>query len=389
MRKMLLGAPFVLVLLGACASSSPSATPQGTPDSDAGTTSQEGGDDTVDSAAPTPFPAYPLTLPKLNHYGKVIAKPRIVAITFSDDPLEATLDDFNAKASGSTWWSGLTEYGVSAFTAVPVHLTTAAPAAVSEADIGAWLKTLFDGTHPEVPAHDANTLYAIFYPKSTTITLDQGDACAQGVLGFPGAVSVMYNSYVVTVPYAVSARCDDTADLFTLHTGALYVDGVVGPGWRDPNNSNASASALCPIITPWSTKVSDLPYSVPRYWSNAAAAAFQDPCVPAPAGPFAAAQALPAETNLPFKVGKPRVVDVNVSSSAPTQPLTIEAKVRFAKDASTVTLALDRNQAVNGDKLKLTITALKASTNQVVVDLFTTNPDTQDRTNLAFSMLIQ
>jgi hypothetical protein len=62
-------------------------------------------------------------------------------------------------------------------------------------------------------------------------------------------------------------------------------------------------------------------------------------------------------------VGKSRTIDLDLFSSAPTSgPWMVDVKQLSGSFSSpTATFALDRNQGLNGDTLKLTITAVTSS----------------------------
>ena len=79
----------------------------------------------------------------------------------------------DANVGGTQYWAAnVTEYGVGAATGLPpIELTETAPAAIQDADIQTWLGGKLNGNDPLWPAADANTVYVLHYPESTTITL--------------------------------------------------------------------------------------------------------------------------------------------------------------------------------------------------------------------------
>jgi hypothetical protein len=120
---------------------------------------------------------------------------------------------------------------------------------------------------------------------------------------------------------------------------------------------------------------SDLPYTVQRAWSNAAARAGKNPCVPAPATPYFAA--VPVFDGLvpiaydKFKwsgqtrgvqipVGQSKTIDVALFSDAPADAWKVLAYDLSALEGNPPNLALhlDRASGKNGDVLRLTITPL-------------------------------
>jgi hypothetical protein len=118
----------------------------------------------------------------------------------------------------------------------------------------------------------------------------------------------------------------------------------------------------------------ELPYTVQRIWSNAAAAAGKDPCVPELPGEVYfnaipnATQSVKIATNqgsinvkgVNIAVGKTAVVEIDLISEAATPPFNVQ--VAEVGD-TTLTLALDRSSGVNGEKLHLSITVNQKSQN--------------------------
>jgi len=119
---------------------------------------------------------------------------------------------------------------------------------------------------------------------------------------------------------------------------------------------------------------------VQRIWSNAAAAASHDPCVPAPSGPyFNAAPVLPdlvtidlgsmgnLETQgVRIPLGQSQTIDVVLYSDRPTAaPWQVEALdlATLESQPAALDLQLDATSGKNGDVLRLTIKPLQAESN--------------------------
>jgi hypothetical protein len=120
------------------------------------------------------------------------------------------------------------------------------------------------------------------------------------------------------------------------------------------------------------TQFSELPYVVQRIWSNKAALAGKDPCVPALPDEvyFNASPVLSDTIDLSFEgqplsmqgvkiaVGQSKTIQVDLFSDAKTSgPWTVEAKDFFALmgQPANLGLALDKSDGQNGSKLDLTI----------------------------------
>jgi hypothetical protein len=119
-----------------------------------------------------------------------------------------------------------------------------------------------------------------------------------------------------------------------------------------------------------------LPYTVQRCWSNIAAAALHDPCVPyaGTTAYFNTAAVLPdTHTSLLFGppieshvvkigVGETRAVELDLFSDGKTAgPWNISVKdyASLYGSAKELDISLDRSSGVNGEKVYATITAVK------------------------------
>jgi hypothetical protein len=100
-----------------------------------------------------------------------------------------------------------------------------------------------------------------------------------------------------------------------------------------------------------------LGYEVQRVFSNAAAGAGQDPCVPAVGAPFV--EAWPT-SDLQLQQGQTGTVSIHVSTSAPTGPITVSAidESQAHGNVQHLSLTLDKTTAQNGDTLTLTVQVL-------------------------------
>jgi hypothetical protein len=342
--------------------------------------------------------------------GTVLASPKLVAITFDGDALRPQIEQFAAGVGATEWWKTVTaDYGVGALAAGnPVHLTDAAPATTTDADIQKYLAGKLDGTHPEFGAPDTSTIYTFFYPDATT-TIVLGDAttgmksctdfggyhneltlpngtnvvyavvprCPQGFAGMTGIDSVTGTAshelveaatdpLVVTAP-AFSGTDDDGVGLELMLGGGEVGDMCVGTG-----NSFFKPDAF--------------PFMVQRTWSNSAAAAGQDPCVPAMPGPYfnAAAQAADQITftnagqstkfkGIQIPLGSSKTIDVVIYSDAPTDVITLGAMDNSALRGGAQQLAFtwDKNTGKNGDTVHLTIKAVAMNANGIAPFLIT------------------
>jgi hypothetical protein len=383
---------FLLPLLAACSSSGSLGTPA---DGPRGNASNDASGD-----ATTTYPAFHPALPQIVTLGgRVLPSPAIVPVTYDGDPLRDHIEAYTAGIGTSSYWNVVAQYGVGpAHSAPPIHIATPAPANIDDAQIQTWLAQMLDGTHPEWPMPDGNTIYTLFYPPGTTYDNLPPSAC------FYGNDTSMTLASGVDVPYIIIPRCPafpgftdiDSLDWTISHE---YVEESTDPyetayvtmdadhmAWSfEPNFVEIGDICNYPFNT---TTPADFGYTVQRAWSNAAAASGGDPCVPAPADRvyFNAAPVL--EDDVPIRgpryqgtpgwqgttmgvhipVGETRTVEVDLFSAGPTSgPWQVEATDWGADPdvcgatcgAPHLQLALDHDSGSNGDKLQLSITTLR------------------------------
>lgn len=323
--------------------------------------------------APAPYPAYTGPVPQIAHTGAsahVIASPTVVAVYFSGDTEQTAVDGFLTAFAASPQWSALTEYGVGAATvATSIAVTDTPPGTATETDVDTFLAGKLDGTHVEFGAVDATTLaskiFVLYYPMSTALTLGGTNLCA--------SISAYHRDVMLTsgaiVNYAVIPRCSGgTTDSLTAATSyavpAVATDPLasgVPTGWYGYDAAHVQwglyggevSSALCDY-----TMVGG--HSAGKIWSNASAAAYHDPCVPARTPYF---NSVPIATDLIgaqqgdgliVPINGTKTIDVQLFSDAPTSgPWTVAVTM----NGGTTTLALDTTQGENGTVLHLTGTA--------------------------------
>ncbi|MFO0612279.1 MAG: hypothetical protein U0414_06815 [Polyangiaceae bacterium] len=341
------------------------------------------------------YPAFHPTLPTLvKESGAVLTAPRIVPVYFAGDDAALTqgMTNFTAALGASSYWAAVaTEYGVGAATATaPVELAETADAHLDDADVQAWLAAKLDADDPAFPAPDANTIYLLVYPKGTTVTIEGATTCVD--LGaYHNSTKLDAAHGGLDVPYAVIPRCGAFQGLSGIDELTVAASHEILEAATDPLPFEAPAfdtldpdHAVWPIFT--GNEVCDLcdasrssygklpgfDFAVERCWSNAAASALHDPCVPAnPATPyFNSAPVLPDTIHfsglsfpgLIVPVGETRELEIDLFSEAKTSgPWTVTATdlVPSFGGAPELDLALDRSTGVNGEKLWLSVTAKK------------------------------
>lgn len=387
----------------------------------------EGGGNEASMDAEAPYPAViPTDVPQVaDAGGPVMAAPKIVPIFYaSDDAATITsLKDFLAKLPTSKYWEGWgTEYGVGAPTiADAITLTDTLPTYWDDSQIQADLQTRLTNGTSGFPAPDANTIYAYFFPPNVTITtngtpdptdggaFDAGSGFGDSCTGFGG----YHDNITLNAPpdggaggmdvaYAVIPRCASFGPL-------MGIDAITGPASHEfaeaatdpfPSTNPAYSTVDTPHFY-WSralgggevgdmcaqedanfVKWPDLPYVVQRIWSNNAAKAGTDPCLPLPQGDiyFQSYPKMPDMVTVTTRgqtitaigaeigVGQSKTVELDLSSSGPTSgPWTVRVFDTSSTGNTYLTFAFQEcNGAAtctgqNGTKLHMTITVMMAS----------------------------
>lgn len=354
----------------------------------------EGDAGNVDHGAPSStFPAFDIDWPQLlGSDAGVIASPRLVVVTFDGDSLRAELERFSADLGSTDYWRETTaEYGVGVpSNGAPVHLAMTPPTLLDDQDIQTFLTLQLDGSHPEWPAPDDRTVYLLYYPATTRVLMGGLTSCTNF-----GAYHSALTVGGALVPYAVMPRCPPNPNVAALSTQLGLLTGVTAheiieavtdvhpgvlPGYRLPTPQHmafvtfagAETGDMCQFNPAAWIVDPQLNATVQRSWSNLAAKAGREPCVPAGNGPFfTAVPVMPDQVSmtldgvsletigLKLAVGQSATVPLLLVSSADTGgPFTITAMDRqaFFGQPRALTFRLDRTQGVNGEKVYLTIT---------------------------------
>jgi hypothetical protein len=347
----------------------------------------------------TPSTTYPARMPSVPQIadsgGTVMRSVRVVPIFFPGDVHQSTFVDFVSKLSASPYWGAeVREYGVGALsTATPIVLAAAPPATLDDRDIASMIRTrVEDGSLGD---NDLTTLqttvFVLHVPSSTNVTEGTAGVSCSSFYGYHGQTA----SADGPVIYAVLAECEPepeksytaviahelaeaATDPYPVSSPAyLHVDQT-HIAWERALSGGEIADLCSPLTSSYFTP-EDLGYRIQRTWSNAAMAAFHDPCVPAAATtPYFASvprfdEDMPVELEgkhytakgLNLRVGETKTVDVELLSDGPTSGAW-ELSVRdwlpvVPSGASSVELSLDRTSGVNGEKVHLTITATRTN----------------------------
>jgi hypothetical protein len=338
-------------------------------------------------ATPPPYPAFRPPMPQIQKGTlAVIASPVVVPVYFAGETLQAQIDAFTSSWLSSPVFAGsLGEYGVTSGRAgTSIALTESPSATLDATDVEAWLKGKLEAADPAFAPVDAATLasriFVLYYPHSTSISNTGAKSCVSfgsyhaGVTLASGAVA----SYVV-VP-----RCGASIDALTAAMTSAVDSAATNPiptasntsmgywgfgqGYAGYDAFGPEVGTACEILA--DAKPAGLAAPIARVWSNAAAAAYHDPCVPAPGGPYFVAVpvagngATPGEAVIP--AGQSVTIDLELLSDAPTGgPWTLKAG--SLNGTSPFSYVLDHATGTNGDVRKLTITAPAGGARDILV----------------------
>jgi len=348
------------------------------------------------SATPVVYPAAHPPMPQvLSNGGIVMNHPRLMSITFQGDSIANSLDNFVQTYAASSELKDMTaEYGVSVPTvANPAHLTETAPTTITDDQIHTWLQTKLHATGQPLGAPDANTLYVLFYPATTTVTFE-GLASCQDFGGYHFSFTDSQSG--IEIIYAVLPRCGTDANSVTpaaSHEIAEAVTDPVGNGYFDTSPDFAiwqtfagglgsETSDMCENYSssfPSSTTFADMSYSIQRSWSNASAAAGSDPCVSLIPGEvyFNAAPVLsdvvtytdPDSNTIVTTKGvkipllQSKTIELDLYSSGPLPAWTLSgSSLSFSSTGAIIqtnnlSFSFSKPSGKNGDKIQVTITA--------------------------------
>jgi hypothetical protein len=293
-----------------------------------------------------------------------------------------------------------------------VVVPEALPTSMTGQDVYSWLADHVGQGTAGWPTPTEGDIYTLFLPSSVSVNragelscvafggyhgqapraqplavaaLDGGAAGDGGMArdGGPGA-----NPLASAFSYAVIAQCpmpgSSTLDDVTVTASHELVEAST-----DPLTNQAPAYQVVDADhSAWSYGLSGAPDSevgdickyessssiwldgfvVQRTWSNAAALANLDPCVPAPSDPYFGAAPDVSDRvifdenptlGVQIPVGTTKTVNVRLFSTGAVQPFHVTAlEGPLSSPASTLQLQWDRQVGNNGDVLKLTITRI-------------------------------
>jgi hypothetical protein len=245
------------------------------------------------------------------------------------------------------------------------------------------------------PAPTSQSIYTLYIPKTTSVTLQGSEACSSGIGGYHTSTTGL----TTDVAYAIVMQCSYGSKATTPRTVTAsheLAEAATDPhplsgspgyygldddhvSWELFMQGNVENADMCEIYR--ETRYSDtidpgFTYNLQRSWSNASAKAGHNPCVPLPtSSPYYNVTALETEkvtmnatslgssSRLPsrgYKVamGETRTFQIGLWSDAKMGSISVRGSEGNPFGAATtkrLTISLDRASGVNGEKVNVTV----------------------------------
>jgi hypothetical protein len=303
-----------------------------------------------------------------NQGGQLILAPQLVTVTFPGDSLTTDLVAFGNTVEESLWWTTVTskycEKGSSCIVAGAAATSVVYPSApassYTDSSMGGastlktWLANAISSGDLPAPADEdagakamSNTLYLLYFPDSTSITLDGSSGC-NNAEGYHAAM--IYKG--IQVPYAVISECPgkgmETPPITTLQGTTLTASHEIVEAATDPSDLNSDTAYYLNLNDPdtygWDDieggELADLcvdvfnfgqdewnegGFTVQRIWSNEQAAAGLDPCAPITTE-FVYFNAAPVQSFFVMDVGSTITFEVDAFSVGPRSDWRVTAQ---------------------------------------------------------------
>jgi len=385
------------------------------------------------------YPAIKPVVPQVvSSGGPVLASPIFVPVIFAGDAYASQITPFIEAIGQSEYWkAAVGEYGVGpARGTAAIVLNETLPSSLTDSQLQTWLtnrigtdprfgaipgSSLFDAGPFDAGAVDATapvsdaiaptaappagTVYAIFVPGGTQVSFSQSQGGGTSCTDFGGYHnSFYYGPDGATVVYAVLPRCGSFGQMsgFDALSGPAsheLAEAATDPEVGSPGGAHAAFAQVDLNHIFWELmlgggEVGDMcaqfpgafyhpaeasmsTYMVQRIWSNKAAAAGQDPCVPtlAPAqepyyfNAMPELQAIQAHyqgatlptLGLQIPVGQSATLTLDLFSTSSTAPndwqiSAVDGNQYLTGGSAGLTFSSGVLSGTNGDKLQLTIT---------------------------------
>jgi hypothetical protein len=325
--------------------------------------------------------------------GPTIANPQFVAITFDGDDMRDSIEDFVGSIGCTDYWRSIVrDYGINdGFMVGTAHLKDTPPATIDDAAIGAYIRAKIANNQLPQPVPN-QTLYVIYYPDATDITL-QGEHSCQGFGGYHNEVKF---SQTQSIPYAVIPRCGSFGqlgglDVITYATSHELGEAVTdqfpmsNPAYQFPEQDDIAwafggggeIGDMCEFNEDAPLFPSTYPFTVQKQWVGSKAWLLHDPCQPSTQTYFAGAPIMPDQIPIDLGLGPvntkgvkiaqgfQKTIDVKLIADGTWTPdilVDVQDAGFFFGQKATLTFNITPKSGKVGDTLKLTIN--RVGTNQ-------------------------
>ncbi len=376
----------------------------GTASTGGGTASTDGGWQPADHS-PLPQASNPNNGPVLTH-------PSVHLVFYPNYPNQTQVEGFATAMTTSTYWATTTQqYGVGALSYSGSQVLTGQTAPMTVSSDMLKMQVAQQVGSGLLGPVDPQGIYTYVFPQGTTVTMPNpiisfltASSCTDFGAYHDTTTVALSDGGMVDVAFAVMPTCfadvgslttamsheliEAATDPFSNGVGSFNLTGGPKAAYFNVDSDHTIWGAmgggeigdLCEFggsliyVTP-----ADLGYPVQRTWSNTAAAAGHDPCVPEISGAFFDSAPVLSQTvtfsstvtgtfttkGVVIAQNQSQTIDVQLFSDAPTTgPWSVVAEDLLAKQfgiPATLSFAWDKTTGQNGDTLHLTITVTGAS----------------------------
>ena len=345
--------------------------------------SDSGGESDAGPVAPFPFP------PVIDYGGPLVTVPKVVTITFPADSLASQLDTFGASVTSSSYWDSIRAGYCSGGNCIgdgaagtSIALTTSPATSYTDSSQGgaSTLQTFLAGlvSAQTVPAPDANTIDALYFPTTTTITLDGAVSC-QDFDGYHGSTTIgsqaayyavipectapgvtTLQNTTITASHEFIETSSDPADQQT----AFYLNLKDAATWAWDDIQGGEIADLCvDQFGLAQDETTENGYTVQRIWSMTNAAAGKNPCVPIPSGEVYF-NAYSKDSVVVMDVGQSKTVEVDALADGPIAPWTVFPEDWTSVSSTYLSFSIQGGndagivQVQSGDRIQVQVTLL-------------------------------
>jgi hypothetical protein len=303
--------------------------------------------------------------------GPFLRRPSITTVTFAGDDTRIVdrLEAFGEMIVGSPWWRAATDgYCAGPGDCIgagragrPVRLAARLPSRVRDVDVERMI--MDEARSGALAALGADALVLVYLPAGVTLSdAFQPAYCGDG----PRAFHRLMRVERATLPFAVIPRCGDDGETTATASHEILEAATNpdpdAPGFRLPSGAATIAFTAagaepvdpCGLLTGDGHRAEEGGFRVQRAWSNRAAAAGANPCVP-------------DDVEGPYVALIPRTPAVRLTAEGATATIVLDAVSDRAAPAWTIE-AIDLTGAREGVRyVEAAVSAARVESGDAVV----------------------